>query len=148
MALATITGTLADFKRGNLAERNPELVFTPSAPTTTIAGGFLLSAVPVTVIPNSSGVWSVRLEEFENMNFPVHYTLQIRLLDPVAGYIFIDFPDWKIFAPIGGGPLTSIITGPVGGGLIWTVPDDEIPEGAQPGDLMLNTTTDDLFRIS
>lgn len=148
MALATITGTLADFGRVSLSSRSAELIFTPSAPTTTIAGGFLLSAAPIVVKPASNGSWSVALEEFENMHFPCFYTLKIRLLDPAAGYIWVDFPEWKIYVPFGGGTLAEVVAAPVGGGLIWTVPDDEIPDGAAAGDLMLNTTTSDLFRIS
>lgn len=147
MALATITGKLGDFGRASLSARSAELVFIPGGPTTTIDGGYLLSGIPIIVKPSSNGSWSVALEEYENMHFPAPVTLRIRTLDPDIGYIWGDFPDWKIYVPIGGGALTDIVQGPIGGGLTWDVPDDEIPEAAKAGDLMFNSTTSKLYRI-
>lgn len=147
MATVQVTGTLADFGRGSLAARSPELIFTPSAATTTISDGYLLAAVPITATLFPGGFFTVGLEESENTTDGIHYTAQIRLLDPDAGYIYVDFIDWKIVVPNGGGQLRDMGDSRATGAVVWTVPDGEIPAEARPNDLLLDTTTYDLFRL-
>lgn len=145
--MALVTGTLADFGRGNLAARNPELVFTPSAATTTIDDSYLLTAVPIVVTPSADGSFTVDLEPVDNMTTPVFYRIQVRLLDSVAGYVFIDFPDWRLAVPFEGGALHDLVPFPVAGGAVWTTATGDIPDEAVEGDLLFDTSTSDLFRL-
>lgn len=146
MATVQVTGTLADFGRGNLAARSPELVFTLSGPTVT-PDRFVLSAVPVTVTPAADGSFTAALEATDEMNPRQHYTVQIRLLDPAAGYVHIDFPDWTITVPAGGGAFPDLINGPLNIGWVWIVPGGAIPAEARSRDLLWDPSTDDVFTI-
>jgi len=109
MATCPVTFTLASFGRVNLGSRMPQVIFTPSGPTATL-DGFLLSAAPITAtLDPTTGLGVVELEPYANMIDPQHYTVRIVLLDPNSPSTFIDFPDWKIIVPNGGGPLAGMV---------------------------------------
>jgi hypothetical protein len=148
MALATITGTLADFGRGNLAARQPEIIFNPSGPTTVISDGSTLAGVPIVVTPDSAGAWSQSFVPYDDQSPRRYLTMQIRMLDPGAEYIYIDFPDWQILVPTTGGRLTDILDLPLDAGFVWSVAGETIPAEARPGDWLLNTLTSDVFKLS
>ena len=145
--MATVTGTLLDVGLESVQDRSPELVWTPSSATTTIDGN-LITAVPITTIPAADGAWLVELVSTEITTPPITYSLRIRLLDPASGFTWVDFPDWVITVPVEGGALPDFTNVPMGGGIVWEVAGGTIPALARPGDLMLNTLTSDLYRLS
>lgn len=144
--MAIITGTLVDVGLDPVTARYPELVWVPSAPTTTL-NGQLVTAVPVETIPSSNGTWTAELISTNETSPPITYSLRIRLLDPASGYVWMDFPDWKISVPWEGGNLSDLIGAPLATGVVWEVEGDTVPESARAGDLLLNTLTSDLYRI-
>jgi hypothetical protein len=145
--MATVTGTLLDVGLESVQDRSPELVWTPSSTTTTIDGN-LITALPITTIPAADGSWSVELVSTEVTAPPITYRLRINLRDPASGFTWVDFPDWAINVPVEGGALPDFTDVPVGGGIVWEVAGATIPALARPGDLMLNTLTSDLYRLS
>jgi hypothetical protein len=144
--MAIVTGTLLDVGLKNIYSRTPELVWTPSSATTTTAGE-LLTALPIITTVGADGSWSVNLTASELCIPQITYSLKIRLLDPAAGYVWVDFPDWIFNIPFEGGPITTLVNARASAGMVWEVAGDTIPSLANPGDLMLNTLTSDLYRI-
>lgn len=106
MALATVTGTLSDVGGGHLAGLHPELVFTLNQPG--LSSGTLYATQPEPVAPASNGAWSVDLADTSKMSDDCYYTLAIRWQDPDGKRTRVDFPDWKIRVPTGGGNIADL----------------------------------------
>jgi hypothetical protein len=104
--MATVTGTLYDISGGHLAGKNPELVFTLN--DTAATGGGVYVTEPSVITPGGDGSFTVSLPSTDLMRDDNYYSLQIQWLDPAGNYIRIDFPDWKIRVPTGGGTIGDL----------------------------------------
>ena len=142
-----ITGTLTDFKTDLMSPYSPQIEFMPSGPATNETGTFLLATKPIIVTPDADGTFSVFLFPNELSRPATWYTVSIKWLHPEAGFIGQDFLPWKVSVPVAGGSIGSMIDAPLGRGMVWITSDGAEPAGSTHGDLIFNTTTDDLTRI-
>ena len=75
------------------------------------------------------------------------YRVVIRCLDEFAGFARVSNPNWVITVPFEGGRIGDLLNIPLDAGWVWETPDGSIPGLAKVGDLLLDTSTSDLFRI-
>jgi hypothetical protein len=144
--MAIVTGTLADFGRANLITLNPELLFYPE--DTTTSGSMLLMAdKPVSAVIDNAGNWTANLEPTENMSPRRYYKLRIRCRDTSGEFVYADFPDWKLYVPSGGGEITSLLDTPLDTGWVWVIDGGTDPAAARSGDLLFDSSTDNLYRL-
>lgn len=104
--MAVVNFTLYDIGGGHLAGKFPELVFTLND-TAATAGGVYVTE-PLVATPAGDGTGIVNLPSTDLMRDDNYYTLQIRWLDTAGNMTRIDFPDWKIRVPTGGGTLGDL----------------------------------------
>lgn len=141
--MALVTFTLKDFQLEALADRQPTVVFTASAPATSF--GYVLSTVPIRVPLSPNGSGSVDLVPTTTMpQQGIYYSMKIEVLGETAGeYTHVDFPDWKLYVPSDGGSFDDLITMPVNPRFTWvgtTPPPGNVPLGT----LWYNPVTDDV----
>lgn len=113
-----VTGTLADFGLNSMLTDAATITFTPSGPT--IRGMFLLATRPITVTPDVLGAFTVQLATTAEMIPPRWFTITIKWLDSGGQYVNVDFPDWRLFVPFGGGAITDLLQLPPNPQMIWT----------------------------
>lgn len=106
-----ITGTLTDIGGGHLAGKQPRIIFELDGPVA--SGTNLVATEPVSVVPAFDGKWSVNLLQTTSMNSSAHYRLSIEWLDSANNYVRIDYPDWRIQVPAGGGSIGDLVVGGV-----------------------------------
>lgn len=104
--MAVVTGTLYDIGGGHLAGKFPELVFTLND-TAATAGGVYVTE-PSVIAPAGSGAFTADLPTTDLMRDDNYYTLQIRWQDAAGNRARVDFPDWQIRVPTGGGNLGDL----------------------------------------
>lgn len=104
--MAVVTGTLYDIAGGHLAGKAPQLIFTLND-TAATAGGVYVTE-PNNVTPAGDGSFTVDLPATELMRDDNYYTLKIQWLNPAGQRNEIDFPQWKIRVPTGGGKLSDL----------------------------------------
>ena len=104
--MAVVTGTLYDISGGHLSGKYPELIFTLND-TAATAGGVYVTE-PNVVTPGGDGSFTANLPATDLMRDDNYYTLQIQWLDSAGNSNRIDFPDWKIRVPTGGGNLGDL----------------------------------------
>jgi hypothetical protein len=144
--MATVTGTLADFGRANLIDLSPELLFYPE--DTTTSGSYLLMAnKPVSAVIDIWGNWTVSLEPTESMSPRRYYKLRIRCRDVSGGFVYADFPDWKLYVPPAGGNIAALLDTPLDTGWVWVIDGGSDPAAARSGDLLFDSSTDNLYRL-
>jgi len=110
--MALITGTASDCNLAAVENFGLELVFTISAPAT--SGSALLITRDVVVPVTDGGAWQVDLPPTETMGQPRHYKMCARWRDPHAfgddaGMAGVDFPDFELFVPDGGGTFAELV---------------------------------------
>lgn len=142
--MATVTGELATFGFSSLQPYSPEIVFTPSGPTTTALK--VRASKPVVVVPEMDQTFSVELTSTDTMRPAAWYTLSIRWLDSGGNFVSVDYPDWKLFVPSAGGDLATLLDVPANPAQVWVGVDP--PSGATSGTWWLNPTTGDLYEWS
>jgi hypothetical protein len=104
--MATVTGTLYDIGGGHLAGKYPDLEFTLNS-TAATAGGVYVTE-PSIVTPAGDGTFTANLPATDLMRDDNYYTLAIRWQDSAGNMPRIDFPDWQIRVPTGGGNLGDL----------------------------------------
>jgi hypothetical protein len=104
--VAVVTGTLYDIAGGHLAGKYPELVFTLNDTAATSGGVYVTE--PSVVTPGGDGSFTTNLPSTDLMRDDNYFTLQIRWLDTAGNSNRIDFPDWKIRVPTGGGNIVDL----------------------------------------
>ena len=141
--MALVSGTLNDANLGHLAGRAPKLIFTLSEPATSDAGMFVTE--PIIVTPNSNGAFVVDLEPTETMHQKRHYDLSVQWLDAAGNFIKVDFPDWDIFVPRGGGAFPDLIPGFTSNPfmIFWQATE---PNPWPVGTVWVNSITGDVLR--
>jgi hypothetical protein len=144
--MAIVTFTLKDFRLESLAGRQPQVFFIPSDPAT--SSGYVLSATPVGPVPlTASGSGEVNLVPTTVMlQKDIYYRIRIKLLGAIEGdSTWIDFPDWKLYVPLAGGPLDELISAPLNP-IYWWVGPNEPPGDVPVNTFWWNTTTNDVKR--
>lgn len=122
--MATVTFTISDITGEPLpAGVVPDVVFTPSSPTVT-QDGHVVVTEPKTFTPNASGYVAADLISTDTTADPrFHYRMQIRWLNPDgyggSGFTSIDYPNWKIRVPAGGGNLVDFTDLPARTDAFW-----------------------------
>ena len=136
--MAVVTGTLYDISGGHLAGKYPELIFTLND-TAATAGGVYVTE-PNVVTPSGDGSFTANLPATDLMRDDNYYTLQIQWLDSAGNSNRIDFPDWEIRVPTGGGNLGDL-RGP-GANLSMVYVSLTAPEDPRPFMLWLQQDPD------
>ena len=146
--MAIVTGTLKDVGLESLYGHAAELHWIPSA-ATTMLDGTLISGMPKITPIAADDSWYQELVSSELCSPTIRYGLRVKILSliPDLPPVWVDFPDWALWVPVEGGTLSSIADTPTAGTVVWEVAGDTIPALARPGDIMLDTTTSDLYRI-
>jgi hypothetical protein len=137
--MAVVTGTLYDIGGGHLAGKFPELVFTLND-TAVTAGGVYVTE-PSVITPGGDGSFTANLPATELMRDDNYYKLHIQWLDTAGNSNRIDFPDWKIRVPTGGGTIGDL-RGP-GSNLSMVYVSLTPPEHPVPFMLWLEQNPDD-----
>lgn len=143
--MALVTGTLNTFAFATFINKAPRVVFTPSGPG--VSTKYVLATEPVEATFLNAQDFEVNLAVNEFVSPTTWYTLRIEWLDGAGNFTSVDFPDWKIRVPVGGGELGDLIDAPIDGGFIWTTTSPTDPPGSKPGDYILNPVTGDLYLI-
>jgi len=104
--MATVTFTAQDCNLQSMVGKSLKLTFTLTDPATTGASLFLTDPIVVTV---ADGTNSVVLQDTETMDQLRYYRVAATWLDAAGGYVSVDYPDWNLFVPIGGGNLSALI---------------------------------------
>lgn len=148
-----VTGVLADFGRGALASASknlqPTLEFRPSGPATKAAGSVIYSSRMLTVTPAiSTGAWSIDLEVNDQLSPDTWYQVGITWLDTAGNFVSHDDLPGRLYVPSGGGLFTDLYRGDASALEAWTTPGGYIPPESHTQDLLLDTISGDLFRLS
>lgn len=101
-----VTGTLHDFNLQPLAGFRPQIVFTPSGAA--VHNPRLFVTKPVTVVPSAAGTFSVELAATTVLRPEVWYSVSVRWLDPLGGYMPGDEIGWKVTVPPDGGNIADL----------------------------------------
>lgn len=119
--MAIVTGSLrrADMQASGLGM--PRVVF--YLPTATVSGtlspGRITPTEPVYAIPDSTGEWTTDLFPTDDMLDGVFYKMRLEWISPTGTVgAVMDFPDWDIRVPSGGGSLEDLAGGS-GPGNAW-----------------------------
>jgi hypothetical protein len=137
--MALVTGTLSNFQLGSIAAFSPTITFTPSGPA--VLTPYLLATKPITVVPETDGTFSLDL--FENIGHPATwYTIRVEWLNGAGVPTGVDFIDWKLLVPPGGGALGDLIAVPSNPAMVWT--SETPPTDPTPGTWWFNPTTGDI----
>lgn len=140
--MPVVNGTLLDFQVTASPEVHPQIILKPSGAG--VSGDVLHFPREIVITPDSDGTWSTTLTATEDLNPLVWYEPSIRWLEP--GYPAIDFPGWKLFVPLLGGPFdfAQIVEAPSNPTQIWVGPTP--PTNPTPGTRWINTTTGEISR--
>jgi hypothetical protein len=149
--MAVVTGTVYEITGGHLVGKYPELVFTLNA-TAATSGGLYVTE-PSIVAPASDGSFTTNLPSTDLMRDDNYYTLGIRWLDPAGNMTRIDFPDWQIRVPTGGGNVVDLRGGGTNLSMVYvslTEPDNPTPFmlwlEQDPDDISNPANTGNLYR--
>lgn len=148
--MANVTGSLATFGFNSLAGFSPELWFIPTTEGFT-DDGKLRAAQPVQATINSDQTFTAYLVQSGSVRAwqPFYYTIEVRWLDPGSNYTRVnEFPGIKVRPPTTDAVITDVLVAPVLSDDVWISPGGVQPEGAVPGDLIYDPTTDDLLLVS
>lgn len=154
--MALVSGQLRDITANPMGNQKVVLLLSLNRPGLKATGSFAGEVLPtetVKVVPQSSGDWSVDLALTTNLLDDCWYQLSIQWVgdDGVPGGR-MDFPDWKIRVPEGGGKLADLVDrGPGYGGvnnrvvwvsqkapehprrfMLWLQQDPENPDPTNP----------------
>lgn len=143
-----ITGILRDYTYSSAnGGVHPQIVFTPSGPG--VAGSSLYFSKPIVCIPDPLyGTFSQTLYYTTDLKPVVWYTVTILWLNGEGVPVGYDELPGRLFVPTEGGNLFDLLTVGLGGpSQLWVTTSNAEPEGSKSGDLIWNTTTDDILRI-
>lgn len=148
--MSVVTGWLRDFGLASLDQSSPTIEFIPSGPAVRSPDN-LFATRAVSVTPDQYGQFSVDLVSTDDLRPAAWYSVHITWLDAAAGMPDVDFIDWKLFVPLGGGTIADLFEAPSNPAHVWVSPPDPanpvMPLGLAsptPGTWWLNTDTDDI----
>lgn len=148
--MPTVTGKLLDFRVRVVSGLRPVIIFQPNKTAVTTAGTILITD-PIEVTPDGLGYWTANLANTRDLlTDDVFYTVSIRWLG--GSYELVDYPDWKVRVPDGGGEFSELLEQPpnarmvivsptrpaatYGAGVMWLQSDPNNPGSpANTGDL-------------
>lgn len=141
--MARITGTAGDCNLAAVESFGLELIFTLSAPA--VSGSSLRITRPIVVPVLDDGSWLVTIPDTETMQQARYYTMQAQWLDPVQGMGRVDFPDFELRVPVGGGAFSELVSGSMNNPLMvfWQT---EEPDPWPVGAVFINTNSGDIYR--
>lgn len=151
--MALITGVLSDFGRGALASsaRNlhPVIEFHPSGPGVRTAASVIYVSRTIPTVPEvSTGAWTVDLELTTIVSPEVWYEVVIRWLDEAGNFNSVDRLPGRLYVD-GSGLFTDKYRAAPNPLQVWVEPDVLTPpEGSSLGDLVLDSVSGDLSRVS
>ena len=130
--LAPLTGNLSTFGLDFASLLAPELVLNPSGPAT-VGPDYILASNPVIIALDTEGSFAQNVVVTSGMRPVCWYEPTIRSLDSAGGYIYADFPGWRLFMPPEGGTISDLLEMPWNPTLAWAGPDEP------PGTPVANT---------
>lgn len=104
--MADVTGTLYDITGGHLAGKNPEIIFTLDDTGVTQNGVYVTE--PSRVTPAGDGTFTVSLPSTDLMRDERYYKVSVEWQDEAGKPSRIDYPDWQLRIPTGGGPIGDL----------------------------------------
>ena len=141
--MATVTGTLSDFRLSTLSAYEPVIIFTPSS--IGLLGARILARRPIEVRPNAAGYFEVDLASTDLVTPASWFDIAIRWLDPDGQQVSIDHTNDKLFVPYQDGTIADLLRAPSNNQLHVFMQDTE-PDPWPPGTAWLNTLTWDFNR--
>ncbi|WP_137771823.1 MULTISPECIES: hypothetical protein [unclassified Microbacterium] len=151
--MALITGVLSDLSRSALANssRNlhPVIEFHPSGPGVRTAASVIYVSRKIPTTPEvSTGAWSVDLELTTIISPEIWYEVVIQWLDEAGNFISVDRLPGRLY--VDGPGLFSDKYRPLPNPLQVWVEANVItpPAGSSLGDLVLDSVSGDLSRVS
>lgn len=127
--MAEVEFTLYDIGGGHLAGKYPEVIFALNDPGATAGGGIYVTE-PLVVVPPGDGAVTFDLPTTDLMRDDVYYTMQIRWQDLDGNTSRVDYPDWHIRVPTGGGKLSDLRGPGTNMSMVYvslTRPDEALP---------------------
>jgi hypothetical protein len=137
--MAVVTGTIYEVDGGHLAGKNPELVFALNDTSSTQNGVYVTE--PKIVTPGGDGTWTADLATTDLMRDDAYYTLSIQWQGDDGRQSRIDYPDWCIRVPTGGGSIGDLRGS--GSNLSMVYVSLDPPKNPQPFMLWLEQDPDD-----
>lgn len=117
MPMTHVDLTLWDVGGGHLAAFQPDVIFTLHHPGAKAEGVF--TTKPISFTPKPDGTLSAFLTTTTDFPHDNWYTLAIRWLDPAGNYVQMDYPDWQIRVPPGGGHVKDLIGVPTNARVVY-----------------------------
>lgn len=153
--MATVTGNVSTFGRDSSITTLPglQLLFIP--PALGVTGGYFLvtQPVPAVIATDGSGEFTVELQPLEDVRSgetvhgPWGYSVRLQWLNGADVPIGYDVPDLLVYPPASGGPIDTMIDTPILPMQVWDADPGIIPQGARPGDLIINYRANWLGKI-
>lgn len=108
--MPAVTGSLHDIIGSRMTGKEAVILFELNGPNIR-SGGDIHPTETVRVTPSElDGSFTVNLMQTTSMMTDAWYKIRIRWLGTEAGSALIDFPDWKIRVPSGGGRLDQMFS--------------------------------------
>lgn len=117
MPMTHVDLTLWDVGGGHLAAFQPDIIFTLNQAGAKDEG--LFTTRPLIFTPKEDGSLSAWLTTTTDFPHDAWYTIAVRWLDPAGNYVQMDFPEWKVRVPVGGGALKNLIGLPTNARVIY-----------------------------
>jgi len=116
--MATLTGTLVDFRPAPMFNKAARILFIPSGPGVSALGTYLLATHPISVVPGVDGSFAVDLAATDDIRPDCWYRIQIEWLDLAGNFTLVDYPDWKLYVPVAGGSIGELLLNTIAGGFM------------------------------
>jgi hypothetical protein len=149
--MAAVNLTLYDIGGGHLAGKNPQLIFTLNDAAATAGGVYVTE--PIVVTPGSDGSASFDLPSTDLMRDDNYYSLAVKWQGPAGESIRVDYPDWKIQVPTGGGNIVDLRGPGTNMSMVYvslTPPDKPLPRTywwkTDPDDITNPANTGKIYR--
>lgn len=147
--MAVVTGFIGTFGSTMAYIPGVRLLFIP--PTFGQTGNYLLTTAPIPAEIDPLGAFTVTLAPTttirptrDDQGRPWGYGIRAEWLNGAGIPTGFDFPDIRVYVPPGGGPIETMTSTPILPTQLWITPDGAEPAGSKRGDLIWNTTTQDI----
>lgn len=142
--MSTVTGSLRSIGLASMAPLAPRLILTINKAAVT--GTTVIPSAPLSVVPDSDGVFSFDIAPTDAMSEDHWYTIRIEWLNGEDIPTGRDFPDWELRVPTSGGQLGPLLEFPSNPAQVFV--GDFAPKNSTPGTWWLNSTSGDLYEIT
>jgi len=150
--MPVVTGHIGSFVGSVALIPHVQLFFVP--PTFGQAEDFLFATADIPAVIDPSGNFTVTCATTVNLRPPTDnqgrpwgYGIRVQWLNGAGIPTGYDVPDMRVYVPVEGGDIRGMTSMPILPTQLWVNADGSEPHGSKRGDLIWNTTTDDITRI-